>query len=161
MGKNFITVISRKSGATRAIGTVLGQQVRSGDVIALMGDLGTGKTTLTQGIAKGLSVPEEYYVTSPTFTLINEYPGRLILYHFDVYRLEGACDLEEMGYEEYFYGKGVVVIEWAEKLIDILPEEALYIHLTRISDEVRELSISCRPERALILKRVFEGGGYI
>ncbi len=161
MGKSVISIVSGASEETHAVGTILGQQSLPGDIIALMGDLGTGKTTLTQGIARGLSVPEEYYVTSPTFTLINEYPGRLPLYHFDVYRLAGACDLEEMGYEEYFYGRGVVVIEWAEKLIGILPEEALHIHLTRISDETRKIEISCHFGIAAGLKRALEEGGHI
>lgn len=161
MGKSVISIVSGASEETRAVGAILGQQSQQGDIIALMGDLGTGKTTLTQGMARGLSVPEEYYVTSPTFTLINEYPGRLPLYHFDVYRLAGAGELEEMGYEEYFYGRGVVVIEWAEKLVDILPEGALRIHFTRISDEKRKIEISCHSGRAVGLKRGLEEGGHI
>lgn len=110
--------------------------------MALTGELGAGKTCLTQGIAKGLEISEGYYVTSPTFTLINEYPGRIPLYHMDVYRLSGSRDLEDMGYEEYFYGDGVVVIEWAEKVDDIIPAEALLINLEHIDNNKRKIRIS-------------------
>ena len=102
-------IVSPNAEYTFSLGKNLGEALHEGDVVALIGDLGTGKTTLTQGIARGLGISEGYPITSPTFTLINEYPGRHVLYHLDVYRLQGARDLEDMGYEEYFFGQGVVV----------------------------------------------------
>jgi len=95
-------LISESPGDTLDIGRIIGENLTGGAVVALTGELGAGKTCLTQGIAKGLGIPEGYYVTSPTFTLINEYPGRIPLYHMDVYRLSDSRELEDMGYEEYF-----------------------------------------------------------
>jgi len=136
-------LISKSSEETLHIGRIIGETLNGGNIVALTGELGAGKTCLTQGIAKGLGVSEEYYVTSPTFTLINEYPGRIPLYHMDVYRLADSGDLEDMGYEEYFYGDGVVVIEWAEKVDDILPREALVVHLEYVDASKRMIRISC------------------
>jgi tRNA threonylcarbamoyladenosine biosynthesis protein TsaE len=114
-----------------------------GSVIALTGDLGAGKTTLTKAIADGLGVADP--VTSPTFTIINEYGGgRLPLYHFDVYRLAGPGvyeALDDIGWEEYFYGKGVCVVEWADEIPDILPPETIQIRLSQTnSPSQRELT---------------------
>ena len=92
-------------------------------------DLGAGKTTLTKSIGIGLGV--EDYITSPTFTLINEYKGKLNLYHFDVYRLEGITDLDDLGFEEYFYSDGVCIIEWGDKIEDILPEGTINISIEK------------------------------
>ena len=97
-------LISKRPEDTLDIGRIIGETLTSGVVIALTGELGAGKTCLTQGIAKGLGISEGYYVTSPTFTLINEYPGRIPLYHMDVYRLSGSRDLEEMGMKNIFMG---------------------------------------------------------
>ena len=109
-------------------GKSLGAELSSGAVIGLIGDLGSGKTTLTRGLALGLGVSDG--ITSPTFTLINEYRGgRLPLYHFDVYRLDDPGDMEQLGYEEYFYGDGVSVVEWADKFPGLLPDDAIIIHL--------------------------------
>lgn len=113
---------------TREFGKELAKKLKPGDVVALIGDLGTGKTTLTKSIAEGLGITE--MITSPTFTIVQEYTeGRLPLYHFDVYRL---CDLEEMyelGYEEYFFGQGVCVVEWADQIMEIIPEDAIVIRI--------------------------------
>lgn len=119
---------------TREVGEKIAQLLKPGDVICLNGDLGAGKTALTQGVARGLGVKEP--VTSPTFTLINEYQGRLPLYHFDVYRLGGPEEMADLGYEEYFYGQGVCLIEWAQLVEDVLPEERLDITITRTEDEL-------------------------
>jgi len=94
-------------------------------VITLQGDLGAGKTLLTKGIAKGLGVPDWYYLNSPTFTLINEYRGRLPLYHLDLYRLGDADELFELGFNDYLAGSGVIVIEWPEKAEELLPSHNL------------------------------------
>jgi tRNA threonylcarbamoyladenosine biosynthesis protein TsaE len=109
-------------------GRALASELTAGAVVALIGDLGAGKTTLSKAIAAGLGVTDD--VTSPTFTLINEYDGgRLPLYHFDVYRLEDPADLEELGYEEYFYGRGVTLVEWADLVLDYLPADAIVLEL--------------------------------
>lgn len=104
--RRHVTIVSKGPEETIGIGARLGKNLVPGDVIALIGDLGTGKTCLTRGIARGVGVSEDVEVTSPTFTLINEYPGRLTLYHFDLYRIEGIRDLQDIGYEEYFWGDG-------------------------------------------------------
>ncbi|PKM82821.1 MAG: tRNA (adenosine(37)-N6)-threonylcarbamoyltransferase complex ATPase subunit type 1 TsaE, partial [Firmicutes bacterium HGW-Firmicutes-13] len=115
----MLEIITKSPEETLKLGTILGTLLQKGDVIGLFGELGTGKTVFTRGIARGLKV--EDYVTSPTFTLINEYSGSLPLFHFDVYRLDDPEELLELGYEEYFYGEGITVIEWAEKIEDYLP----------------------------------------
>ncbi len=104
--------------ATRDLGEALGRCASPGTVFALTGDLGAGKTVFVQGLAKGLDVPPSVYVTSPTYTLINEYPGRLTLFHVDLYRLAGGEDLDELGLEEILYGDGVVAIEWPDRLAE-------------------------------------------
>lgn len=114
--------------ATEAFGLELAETLRAGDVLALMGDLGTGKTTLTKYIAKGLGITE--LITSPTFTIVNEYhSGRIPLFHFDAYRLEGAEEAFETGIEEYFYKDGIAIVEWAEIIADILPDETKCIFM--------------------------------
>lgn len=114
---------------TEQFGYWLGKLLKGGDLICLMGDLGAGKTTLTQSIAKGLEV--EDYVTSPTFTLINEYKGRVPLYHFDVYRLGDVDELFDLGYEEYFYSNGVTIVEWANKVLEVFPEDRINIEIKK------------------------------
>lgn len=101
---------------TLNLGEVLGQSISAPMVIALTGDLGSGKTVFVQGLARGLDVPGEYYITSPSYTLINEYPGRLTLYHADLYRLAGGIDLEDLELPDLVNGKGVVAIEWADRI---------------------------------------------
>jgi len=144
---NNFTFISHSPQETYAFGKDLGETLYSGDVVALSGELGAGKTCLAQGIARGLGIPEEYRITSPTFTIINEYPGRLILYHLDVYRLSGVRDLDEIGYDDCFNDKGVVVVEWAEKIRDALPKETLFILLTYIDENIRKIMLSDNRER--------------
>ena len=100
----------------------LASRLKKGDILALVGDLGTGKTALTKYIAKGLGIKSE--ITSPTFTIVREYKeGRLPLYHFDVYRTGSVEEMYDLGYEEYFYGDGICVIEWADMISEIIPEE--------------------------------------
>ena len=126
---------------TEKLGEAIGRAAIPGMVIALIGDLGTGKTTLTKPIARGLGVTET--VTSPTFNIIREYrSGRLPLYHFDVYRIADPDEMFELGYEEYFYGDGVCVVEWADIIEELLPEDAVIIHIDRgASEEEREYRI--------------------
>jgi tRNA threonylcarbamoyladenosine biosynthesis protein TsaE len=112
----------------RLFGVKLAEGLNAGAVIALTGEPGSGKTTLTKAIAEGLRIDD--IITSPTFTIINEYRGgRLPLYHFDVYRLTSYEDMYNLGYEEYFYGSGVTVIEWADLIEDLLPENSILIHI--------------------------------
>jgi len=112
-------------------------------VITLQGELGAGKTLLTKGIAKGLDVPDWYYLNSPTFTLINEYRGRLPLYHLDLYRLGDADELFELGFNDYLSGSGVLVIEWPEKAEAFLPSRNLIkIRIEIISSEKRRIYVS-------------------
>jgi tRNA threonylcarbamoyladenosine biosynthesis protein TsaE len=129
------------------------------DVVALVGDLGTGKTCLTQGIARGLGVPDQYQITSPSFTLINEYQGRMMLYHFDLYRLSRASEMDDMGYEEYLFGQGVSVIEWADKLKGILPDDTLFVFMNYADENVRKIIISGQNKKiAIILEELGNGG---
>jgi tRNA threonylcarbamoyladenosine biosynthesis protein TsaE len=117
---------------TETFGRLLGQIVDPGDVITLQGPLGAGKTALTQAIARGLGVDPRIYVTSPTFSLLHEYLGRIPLYHMDLYRLAGEDDVESLGFTEYLSGNGVTVIEWPERLGGLVPVLRLEIEL-RIS----------------------------
>lgn len=128
---------------TVCLGRKLGELALAGDVITLAGGLGTGKTTLTQAIGNGLGVPPQYYITSPTFGLLHEYPGRLTLYHMDLYRLADEDEIAALGFEDYIYGDGVTVIEWPDRLGSLLPEERLQIELSFLSDNARQAVITC------------------
>ena len=119
---------------TKQFGIQLGISSLPGDVICLDGDLGAGKTTLTQAIAVGLQVPEDCYVTSPTFAIFQEYPGRLPLYHMDFYRLGSVEEVEDLGFEEYFCQSGLTVIEWPDRAEYLIPESRLYLTI-RITGE--------------------------
>lgn len=114
---------------TVELGQKLGQILNKGDTVCLTGDLGTGKTAFTGGIAKALEI--EGYITSPTFTIVNEYEGKLPLYHFDVYRIGNAGDMFETGYDEYISGDGITVIEWAELIKEILPTERIDVYIEK------------------------------
>ena len=122
------TIYMKNEAETVGFGIELGQNAKPGTVIALTGDLGAGKTTLTKSIAKGLGI--EDVITSPTFTIVKEYEtGRLPLYHFDVYRIGDIDEMYELGYEEYFFGQGVCVVEWADLIDEIMPEDTLLINI--------------------------------
>lgn len=122
------TVYIKNESETEAFGIELAKTLNAGDVVALIGDLGTGKTALTRYIAKGLGISER--INSPTFTIVKEYTeGRLPLYHFDVYRVSDADELFNIGIDDYFFGNGVCVVEWADLISDILPENTKYINI--------------------------------
>lgn len=121
----------------------LGEKLKENDVIALEGDLGAGKTTFTKGIAKGLGITRT--VNSPTFTIVKEYRGRLPLYHMDVYRLEDM--LEDLGFDEYFEGGGVTIIEWAHLIQPQLPHELLWIYLYHQGESKRKIVLEPVGER--------------
>ena len=118
------------SEETYRLGEEMGRKAEPGDVYALTGDLGTGKTVFARGFAAGLGISG--YVNSPTFTILQVYEeGRLPLYHFDVYRIEEPEEMEEIGYEDYFYGDGVTLIEWAELIDVLLPDRAFRINISK------------------------------
>ena len=112
-----------------------------GTAITLTGDLGSGKTAFVQGLARGLSVPEEYYVTSPTYNIINEYPGRLTLYHADLYRIADPDELEEIGFSEMAEAGGVMAVEWPDRLAEGQLAVDLAIHLTALGESEREITV--------------------
>ncbi len=128
---------------TRQLGCKLGKMLKGGEVLAITGELGSGKTQLVQGIAQGLGIaPSE--ITSPTFTLIHEHEGRLPLYHIDLYRLETPHDIESLGLEEYFTRNAVVAIEWAERATSLLPPDRVQIILSHQDNGTRRVIISER-----------------
>lgn len=136
---------SHSAEQTRKIGAKLGELAAFGDVILLEGELGVGKTCLTQGIARGLGIDD--YVISPTFVLLREYQGRLHLYHIDFYRLESIEEVVQLGLDDYLYSSGVCVVEWAEKGLDILPEEHLYIEMQHRTSTERKLNFTPKGAR--------------
>lgn len=134
-------IISVSAQQTKEIARSIGERLRKGDILALSGELGSGKTCFTGGLARGLGVNEKYQITSPTFTLINEYPARYTLYHFDIYRIKDYSEFEDLGYEEYFNGEGIVVIEWAEKVAKILPVKTIFINFEYVDENERRIII--------------------
>lgn len=145
MKKTAWQLISHSPEQTQSLGRSLGQLAQAGDVYLLTGNLGSGKTCLTQGIAWGLGVKE--YAFSPSFVIVREYHGRLPLYHIDLYRLDRIEEIIDLVLEEYFYGDGICVVEWAEKGIDVLPRENLLIKLNYISATDRSLDVAADGER--------------
>lgn len=121
---------STSSQMTFEFAKKIGENLKSGDVLCLDGDLGVGKTVFTKGVAAGLGIKDD--VSSPTFTLIQEYyGGRLPLYHFDVYRIDGPWDMDDLGYEEYFYGEGVCLVEWGSMIKELFPENTIYVRIEK------------------------------
>lgn len=142
-----LEIVSNSAGQTRKIGMKLGKLAAAGDVILLVGSLGAGKTCLTQGIAQGLGIDE--YTASPSFVLVREYKGKLPLYHIDLYRLDKIEEVTQLGLDDYLYGKGVCVVEWADKGLSVLPEEHLLIEMQIVSPMKRKLSFMPRGTRYL------------
>ncbi|MDP1809075.1 MAG: tRNA (adenosine(37)-N6)-threonylcarbamoyltransferase complex ATPase subunit type 1 TsaE [Actinomycetota bacterium] len=143
-----IELITNSESETKHLAKSLAPHLQPGDIISLTGDLGAGKTRFVQGLAEGLGIKEA--VTSPTFIIIREYQGRLPLYHFDVYRLTSSSELAPLGHEEYFYGEGVTVIEWGDKIIEALPDDRLTIEMHRAveSPDRRRLMITAGGPRS-------------
>ena len=134
-------MITNSARETMLIGEKLARKLKPGDMIALSGDLGSGKTTFTKGIGKGLGVKDSKRINSPTFVLIKEYNGRVPLYHLDLYRLDDLKEIENLAIEEYIYGNGITVIEWAEKIKSILPEKHILVKFKIKGDNKREVII--------------------
>ena len=152
-----ISVDSRSAEETRELGRSLADCLEAGDVIGLVGPLGAGKTCLVQGIARGLGVPADVPVTSPTFTLVGEYPGRIPLRHADFYRVESPQRLEDAGFSDLLDGKGVVVVEWPERVPSALPSGRLEIQIDIRSESERRLRLRGRgPEAEARVGRIAE-----
>ncbi len=130
-----MTEISYSVEETEKAGEKLAEKLKAGDILALDGDLGAGKTAFARGVARGLGVTA--HVTSPTFAIVHTYKGRLPFFHFDMYRLESAEELYDIGWEDYLASGGVILIEWAEKVGDAIPPEAMRIRITREGDTTR------------------------
>ena len=131
---------------TRELGRRLGQLATAGLVILLNGDLGAGKTCFSQGVARGLEVPAESPVTSPSYTLLNIHHGRLPLYHFDLYRLSQVDDLADLGYDDFAEGEGLTLVEWADRMTDALPA-SIEVLIQHLSDQQRILTFSAGDDR--------------
>jgi tRNA threonylcarbamoyladenosine biosynthesis protein TsaE len=131
--------VSASPEETRSLGIKLAGLLQSGDFIALHGELGAGKTLFAQGVACGLGVSRETPVTSPTYTLLNIYPARVPLYHFDLYRLNSDTDASDAGFEEYFFGDGVSLVEWPQRLVSLLPSARLEIFFSYLDDQARRI----------------------
>ena len=135
---NKYTIKTLNAKETVAEGEKLGKQLLTGDVLCVYGELGVGKTAFTTGIAKGLGVLDNDYITSPTFTVVNEYEGKIPFFHFDVYRVNDPDELFEIGFFEYFSRGGVICIEWADLIEDLLPKERIDISICKIFEEGKE-----------------------
>lgn len=134
------TLITRSEDETRAEGAALARRLRPGDVVLLTGDLGMGKTVFARGLATGLGVGEDE-VRSPSFTLVNRYRGRVLMYHVDLYRVDRLEDLDELGLDEIFGGNAIVVVEWAERLGPYRPEGTVAVRLADRGGNEREITI--------------------
>ncbi len=141
MQLSALTLSTNGPDETIELGRRLGRLLIAGDVVALVGDLGAGKTCLVKGIARGLEVPESSYVRSPTFVILNIYPGRCPVHHLDLYRIHSLQEVEDLGTREIFYGEGVTVIEWADKIRSLLPEEHLRVCLDFRNETGRAITV--------------------
>jgi tRNA threonylcarbamoyladenosine biosynthesis protein TsaE len=147
----MITIATSCAAETIELGERLGRLLAEGDFVALVGELGAGKTHFTKGLAAGLQVDADTPITSPTYTILNIYDGRLPLYHFDLYRLSGPEEVDDLGFDEYFSGSGVCVVEWAERLEDELPAQALIVSFAHTGDDGRSVSFTAAGERGKAL----------
>ena len=149
LNMSYLELISHNPEQTQKFGVFIGELALAGDIFLLVGSLGTGKTCLTQGIAWGLNIKE--YALSPSFVIVRELYGRLPLYHIDLYRLDHIEEIAELGLDDYLYGNGVCVVEWAEKGLDILPTEHLLIQISYLSDTERSFQLNPSGQRYLEL----------
>lgn len=158
MSSAVVDFVTHSSNQTQKAGAVLGRLLQAGDVILLEGELGAGKTTFTKGVGQGLGV--EGYVNSPTFTLVNEYQGRLPLYHMDCYRLESPREALDLGIEEYLYGDGATIIEWPERITEVLPQEFLRVKLGYVNDTKRTIRLEPFGARYIELATEFKKSAF-
>jgi tRNA threonylcarbamoyladenosine biosynthesis protein TsaE len=150
----YLDFVSHSAAQTQRLGARLGELLERGDVILLQGGLGAGKTVFAQGVAQGLGVVER--VTSPTFTLVHEYEGRLPLYHIDLFRLAGDVEAGAIGLEEYLWGDGVTIIEWPERARGLLTPAYLMVGLRQIADTKRALRFEPKGKRYLEMLTLFK-----
>ena len=148
------TFKSKSLTDTKNFGHTLGLHARAGFVYCLDGDLGAGKTTLTQAIATGLNLSDGEYISSPSFAIMHEYHGEIPLYHMDFYRLYSSDDVLALGFDEYFYKKGLTVIEWSKRATDILPDEILAIDIQLAEDNTRTIKLQSSPMYNALLKEI-------
>lgn len=141
----MLKIKTNNAKETEQLGRLIGESLIGGEIIAMTGDLGAGKTTMTKSIAKGLNIDE--HITSPTFTIVNEYDGRLKLFHFDVYRIGDIEEMYDIGYEEYFYSGGVCIIEWANLIEEILPKNTINIEIYSLDENKREIMITGKGDK--------------
>ena len=142
------TFRSNSEKETMDIGYKLGTLIKKGDIVCLEGQLGTGKTAFTKGVAQALGIAE--HITSPTFTIVNEYMGRVPLYHFDVYRIPDPDELFEIGFDEYLDGRGIIIIEWANLIKEILPSDYITVKIEKCPNcdlNTRNITIDCNGEK--------------
>jgi tRNA threonylcarbamoyladenosine biosynthesis protein TsaE len=151
----MFSVITSSRSQTEEVGRVLGTMLEAGDMVCLYGDLGAGKTHFSYGVAQGLLV-QDRYITSPTFTFVNEYQGRIPLYHIDLYRLKDPSELESIGFEEYIDSDGATVIEWADRAEEELPDEKLNVYISDVSENSREIGFFAEGERYVKLLAGFK-----
>ncbi len=135
----MIKLISNSPEETIEYAEKIGSLLNGGEIIAYKGSMGAGKTTFTRGLCIGLGLPDE--VTSPTFALVNEYRGKITLYHFDMYRIQSADDLETTGFYDYISDESVLAVEWSENISEALPQNTIYITFDRIDENTREITI--------------------
>ena len=142
---DLLEFVTNNATETEDLGMKIAKALKGGEVLAMTGDLGAGKTTMTKALARGLGIEE--HVTSPTFTIVNEYEGRLKLFHFDVYRIADIEEMYDLGFEEYIYGDGVSIIEWSNLIKEILPEDTINIEILASDVDERTIRISGRGKK--------------
>ena len=149
-------ITTRSVEETKKIGKKIGKCVKAGTVLALIGDLGSGKTSFVQGLARGLEVPDGYYITSPSYTLINEYPGRHPLFHVDLYRIEDPVDFEDIGLFEILDDNCVVAIEWADRIQKELLHDHLIVNFEIYDEESRKICFTAHGRECVNLLKKLE-----
>jgi tRNA threonylcarbamoyladenosine biosynthesis protein TsaE len=142
-----VVVQTKSTFETIRVGKDIGRRLLPGDVVALVGELGTGKTQFIKGLAAGVGIENSAYISSPSFTLIHEYPGEIPFYHIDLFRLGKEQEAEELGLDDYFQGRGITAIEWADKIPFLLPKELLIISIAYGEKNIRSLEIAGKGKR--------------
>jgi tRNA threonylcarbamoyladenosine biosynthesis protein TsaE len=145
--KHKIVVQTRSASETARIGKTIGNRLLPGDVVALAGELGAGKTQFIKGLAAGVGICNSTYISSPSFTLIHEYPGEIPFYHIDLFRLGKEKEAEELGLDDYFQGTGITAIEWADKIPSLLPKQILFVFIAYVDKNTRSLEIAGKGAR--------------